>query len=300
MDKNRAIQFIRENARPIDLAVYEYFFEGKSNINVVSELRKYQNPDGGFGRGLEADYWNPNSSPIATNDALITLFKTNAFDKAEDIITGVLRYLKSHDSFDEEKKCWLFAIESNKDYPHAIWWEKNGDGISGYNPTASLAAFIVCFGGRDTYYERIIKDSFQHLKETEELGADSLKCFLLSYCFLKNHGIEEVIDLNEFKEIIIRRIETSICRDTSKYGNEYVPAPSDFFAGMFEDFITATIRELSEGEIKILERLQLKDGGFDISWDWCTEYKKEFQEARRMWRPKLTIDKLLFLRMNNK
>ena len=300
MDKKSAVQFIRESARPIDLAVYEYFFEGKSNINVVSELRKYQNPDGGFGRGLEADYWNPNSSPIATNDALITLFKTNAFIEAGDIIIGILQYLKSHDSFDEEKKCWQFAIESNRDYPHAIWWEKNGDGVSGYNPTASLAAFIVCFGGRDAYYETIIKDSFQYLIETEELGADSLKCFLLSYSFLKNHGIEDVVDLNEFKELIIRRIEVSICKDISKYGNEYVPVPSDFFAGMFSDFITETIQQLAEHEMGILDQLQLEDGGFDISWDWGTEYKSEFQEARRMWRPKLTIDKLLFLRMISK
>lgn len=294
LDKKAAINFIKENARPVDLAVFEYFFEGKENKNVVEELRKYQNEDGGFGRGLEADCWNPNSSPIATNDALLTLYKTKAFDEAEDMINGILKYLYSHEAFDEEKKCWQFAIESNKDYPHAIWWEKNGDGVSGYNPTASLAAFVLCFGKRDAFYESMIKDSFQYLLETEELGADALKCFLLSYSFLKEKGIEDVVDLNAFRELIMSRIESSICKDTSKYGKEYVPLPSDFFAGMFEEFMTDSIKELAKAEIEVLDKLQLEDGGFDISWDWCTEYKEEFKKARDMWRPKLTIDKLLF------
>lgn len=295
MDKKAAIKFIKEGARPIDLAVYEYFFEEKGNKNVVEELKKYQNADGGFGRGLEADCWNPNSSPIATNDALITLYKTKAFDQAHDMIDGILKYLYSHDSFNEEQKCWQFAIESNRDYPHAIWWEKNGDGISGYNPTASLAAFVVCFGKRDTYYESIIKDSIRYLSETEELGADSLKCFLLSYSLMKEKGIEDVVDLNAFKELLISRIESSICKDTSKYGKEYVPLPSDFFAGMFEEFMTDPIKKLAESELEILDKLQLSDGGFDISWDWGTEDKEEFKKARDMWRPKLTIDKQLFL-----
>lgn len=295
-DRKAAISFIKDNARPIDLAVFEYFFEGKDNKKVVDELRKYQNDDGGFGKGLEADCWNSNSSPIATNDALLTLYKTRAFDKAQDITEGILKYLYSHDSFDEKVKCWQFAIESNKDYPHAIWWEKNGNGVSGYNPTASLAAFVVSFGKRDPFYEFIIKESVKYLSETEELGSDSLKCFLLSYSFLKENGIEDIVNLNTFKDLIISRIEFSICKDTSKYGKEYVPLPSDFFAGMFEDFMTDSIKELALSEMKVLGELQLDDGGFDISWEWGTEYKEEFRKARDMWRPKLTIDKLLFSR----
>lgn len=31
MDKNAAIKYILENARPLDLAVYKHFFENESN-----------------------------------------------------------------------------------------------------------------------------------------------------------------------------------------------------------------------------------------------------------------------------
>jgi len=33
---------------------------------VFDVLSQYQNPDGGFGHGLEADFWNPFSSPVQT------------------------------------------------------------------------------------------------------------------------------------------------------------------------------------------------------------------------------------------
>ena len=134
MNKTSAVEFILQNARPLELAVYKYFFENKSNQAVVDELLKFQNPDGGFGNSLEPDFFNPDSSPIATNDAITTLFRVNAINKNADIVKGIVRYLESHDSFNEDKKRWLFAIDSNKNYPHAIWWEKKGDGISSFNP----------------------------------------------------------------------------------------------------------------------------------------------------------------------
>ncbi|MBR3868290.1 MAG: hypothetical protein IKM66_03165, partial [Clostridia bacterium] len=146
MDRNKAIQYILENARPLELAIYKYFFENKSNQAVIDELAKFQNADGGFGHALEPDFFNSNSSPIATNDAIITLCRVNALDRDSDIVKGIVRYLASHDSFDEDKKRWLFAIDSNKDYPHAIWWEKKGDGISKFNPSISLASFMICYG----------------------------------------------------------------------------------------------------------------------------------------------------------
>lgn len=48
MKINAARQFILKNARPIDLAVYKYFFENGSNQRVIDELSKFQNEDGGF------------------------------------------------------------------------------------------------------------------------------------------------------------------------------------------------------------------------------------------------------------
>lgn len=293
MDNQAAKRFIAVHARPLERAIYRYYFEDGTKQAVVSELKKYQNPDGGFGHGLEADNWNPNSNPIATNDTIITLHRIGALKDADDVTNGIIRYLQSHDSFDEGQRRWLFAIETNKKYPHAIWWEKNGDGLMGYNPTVSLAAFMVCFGGRTSCYEEILRDAFAYLKEKADVSGDELKCYLLCCELLNENGIIDIVDLTELKRLVKARLENAICKDSEKYGVEYVPAPSDFFTDPRPEFMSGDIRALIAAEKGTLAKIQKGDGGFDISWQWHTPYP-EFEQARQWWRAKITIDKMLF------
>ena len=257
VDRNKAIQYILENARPLELAIYKYFFENKSNQAVIDELAKFQNADGGFGHALEPDFFNSNSSPIATNDAIITLCRVNALDRDSDIVKGIVRYLASHDSFDEDKKRWLFAIDSNKDYPHAIWWEKKGDGISKFNPSISLASFMICYGTRTPLYEEIIKEGLDFLKNGEEISGDDVNCYLLAYELLTSNNINDIVDLNVFKDLLSKAIENCICKDISKYGVEYVPMPSVIFTGRYMGFITSEIKSLIAVEKDILGKLHI-------------------------------------------
>ena len=293
MNKSKAIKYITENARPLELAVFRYFFEEGSNKDVIDELSRFQNANGGFGHGLEPDFFNPNSSPIATNDAIITLSRVNALDKGSDIVKGIVRYLESHDSFDEDKKRWLFAIDSNKDYPHAIWWEKKGDGISKFNPSVSLAAFMVCYGKRTPLYEEIIKEAVEYLGN-EKISGDAVNCYLLAYELLTSNSINDIVDLNTFKALLCNAIENCICKDISKYGVEYVPMPSVIFTRKYTEFITPEIKPLINAEKDILGKLQMENGGFDITWKWYTPYTDEYEQARNWWRPRITIEKLLF------
>ena len=294
MNKNTAIKFVLENARPLDLAVYKYYFENESSQAVVDELSKFQNVDGGFGNALEPDFFNPNSSPIATNDAIITLSRVNALDRDSDIVKGIVRYLESHDSFDEDKKRWLFAIDSNKDYPHAIWWEKKGDGISKFNPSISLAAFMICYGTRTSLYEEIIKEAVTYLENSEEISGDDVNCYLLACELLTANSINDIVSLDAFKGLLCNAIENCISKDISKYGVEYVPMPSVIFTGKYMEFVTPEIKSLIVAEKDVLGKLQMEDGGFDITWKWYTPYPYEYEQARAWWRPRITIEKLLF------
>ncbi len=294
MNKNAAIKYVLQNARPLDLAVYKYFFENGSKESVIDELSKFQNADGGFGNALEPDFFNPNSSPIATNDAIITLSRVNALDRDSDIVKGIVSYLNSHDSFNEDKKRWLFAIDSNKDYPHAIWWEKKGDGISKLNPSVSLAAFMVCYGNRTPLYEEIIKEGFEYLQTGGEVSGDDINCYLFACEFLTKNSINDIVDLNVFKDLLSEAVESCICKDISKYGVEYVPMPSVFFTEKYSEFITPEIKPLITAEKDILGKLQMEDGGFDITWKWYTPYPDEYEQAKAWWRPRITVDKLIF------
>ena len=62
----RARRFALQRARPIDHARWCFHFEGAAPQDVLDILSQYQNADGGFGHALEADFWNPSSSPMQT------------------------------------------------------------------------------------------------------------------------------------------------------------------------------------------------------------------------------------------
>lgn len=143
------------------------------------------------------------------------------------------------------------------------------------------------------FYEEIIRDGIKYLEYDADVSGDSLKCYLLAYELLKSNKINKIINLDDLKDLISKRINDVICKDLNKYGVEYVPMPSDFFAGNYLEFITPETEQLIHAEKEILGKLQKEDGGFDISWEWYTPYP-EFEQARKYWRPRLTIDKLLF------
>jgi len=144
----KARTFIYRNARPIDLARFQFLFERGSAEAVLTALATYQNEDGGFGHALEADCWNPNSAPIQTWAATEILVEVGHEDAEHSIVQGILRYLGSGADFDG--RLWANEVPTNNDHPHAPWWHF-GKPVSheyDYNPTAALAGFILRFAAR--------------------------------------------------------------------------------------------------------------------------------------------------------
>lgn len=293
MDVQKAKEYIKNNGRPIEKAMYELFFENGDRNNVVEALKAFQNPDGGFGHGLEADNWDENSTPIATNDAIIYLHRAGVLEKGSDMVNDIVRYLDSRDNFDFDKNRWRFAVETTKNYPHAIWWEKTDDGVRGFNPTVSLAAFMVCFAPDRKPYEEMVRRAFEQLDNGEDFIGDDLKSYMLCYELFENNGISDVVDMDAFFERLCEKMKTVICPDTSKYGKEYVTLPSDIVP-VYRRFDIPWLSELKNAEIAILGDMQREDGGFNISWQWYTDYPTEFEQAKIWWSARLTLDKLLF------
>ena len=122
MDFERARRFIFRNARPLDFARWRFAFEGGSREDVLAALAAYQNGDGGFGHGLEADCLNPNSTPLQTWTATQILSEIGMEDAEHPLVRGILRYLETTPDFDGHRWAGLSGVRSNDDYPHAPWW----------------------------------------------------------------------------------------------------------------------------------------------------------------------------------
>lgn len=287
MNEKKAEQFILENARPIEYAEYLCRFKDGPKEAVAEALKPFQNPDGGFGHALEPDNWNPNSSPMTTNDALFHLCESGALFEAGDMLRSMASYLKG--SADPQALLWPGSLDSTKDYPHAIWWEKGENDPLTWNPGVSLAAFLVCMGEGEPWRGQVRK-AFRELEE--EGDEHTLKCFILAYRLLKAYGIQDAVDLEEARRTIEACVGATVSKDIAKYGVEYIPTPSTFPGEFLPEGMEPQIR----AELAALEKLQMEDGGFDIPWQWCTPYEKEFQQAREWWRPRFTMEKLSFYR----
>ena len=80
----KARTFMYRNARPLDLARFQYHFENGTQEAVLHALSFYQNADGGFGHAIEADNWNPNSIPLHANGANSIFREIGMTDGCED------------------------------------------------------------------------------------------------------------------------------------------------------------------------------------------------------------------------
>jgi hypothetical protein len=293
--------WIHRNAREIELAQWRYHFENGSRDSVLNALAAYQNSDGGFGHGLEADCWNPDSSPYQTLTAISILEGIGFTETAHPIVQGILRFLDSGAHYNENG--WIFSIPSNDGYAHAPWWtySANANTYESIGITAGLTAFILKHTGKDSaLYRRAVSETERLLGiifGTGKLGDMGIGgcCQLLNA--LKQTGLEQRFDLASLTERLRSLVNNSIVRDTAQwefYGvrpSNYITNPDSIY---FDDN-----RDIVETELDYLIRTKPAGGGWGITWTWFDnndKYPKEFAVSENWWKAGKAIEKLLLLR----
>lgn len=287
------------NARPLDLARWRYHFENGSQEDVINCLSYYQNADGGFGHALEADAWNPNSSPIQTWNATEILREIDLIDRNHPIIKKILTYLESGKDFNGTY--WYNTVKSNNDFPHAPWWHTESDSTchNDYNPTACLAGFIVRFSDQTSeLYKlgcRIAKEAFvQLMKNERENDMHTLHCYirLMQYC--REAAVIDVIDLDAMEEKLRQTVKDSITQDVSKWENSYICKPSQFFYSK-DSMFYAENQQIADFECEFICKSQLEDGSWDIPWGW-EDYPEEWSISKNWWKGHVVIVNLIYLK----
>lgn len=295
----KAKSFIYRNARPVDLARWQYHFEQGSVENVIKALSAFQNEDGGFGHGLEADSFNPNSTPIQTWNAVTILNEIGFTQEEHPMIQGILNYLDSGADFDEKHQQWNYCVPTNNEYPHAIWWEyKEGEVEYKYNPTAALAGFILQYAKKDsTLYQKgceITKQAYDYLMNCtplDDMHATSTFLQLYSSCIKEKI---DFINMDAFKMKLEELIRRNICSDVTKWKIEYVAKPS-FYIKSKDSLCYEEFSDLLHEECNYVKNEQLADGSYGLNWQWWTEYK-EFILSANWWKSSIIIDNILLLK----
>jgi hypothetical protein len=290
-------EWVHRNARPIDLALWQYHFEYGSKEAVISALKYYQNSDGGFGNAIDSDNWNPNSTPYNTQFVIKILRQIDFIDITHPIYQGIFSYLEKTEH--KADYGWIFTIPSNDDYPHGIWWEYNPqtNTYQSIGTTASLSGFILRYGDSES---KLYKMSFSYiemliekLKSTTEYGDMGVG----GYCELLE-DIEGAKLMDSFNYAYLRDKVSCLVRDKIRNErNNFMANPLEFVLSPNSRFYEENKEEVEAAlDLIIDQRPEL--GVWNIPWQWYNgdKYLKAFAISENWWKSFKAIEKLLQLK----
>jgi len=299
---------IYARARDLEIALFQYYLNDEDKEMALHALTIYQNRDGGFGHGLEADSLNPNSSGIQTDYAL-NIIKSLGYDSsnldevAEYVVYRALHYIFRYAA--DEEGYISATIPSNNDFPCASWWKHNEDSIKnewGYNPTASLYSHALWLTSpAHKYYKKTLKylpKCLEHYFESNDINGHELVCYLHLLDVMKKKNIMPEI-LNRFEDKINKDIDRLIISDLDKWGNQYSGSCYPVELLIYDYLVNSEERkQMIDKNLDYLITSR-EDGLWDISWNWHNDYQ-EFELQRIKWRGVISVNNLAILKKYNR
>jgi hypothetical protein len=113
----RAKHFVYQHGRLLERKLFAYCFEDGTRAACVRALRAYQNEDGGFGNGLEADLLCPDSTAIGAETAMYVLEMLDR--QCGEMVERLARWVITNQS---EEGTIPHPPKGLFDYPFQPWW----------------------------------------------------------------------------------------------------------------------------------------------------------------------------------
>lgn len=281
-------------ARPLERALYNYYFK-KGDINsIVKELMIYQNSDGGFAHGLEPDFWTPESSALATSIGLKYLKIVEHLPKGKEMIKKAIAFLEK--TYNEERKGWYSVPKSVNFYPHAPWWtydeNKEMTAIDGDwgNPTAEIVGYLKHF---KKYLVRLdikelIENAINHYNHVSDLESEHEV-----YCYIRLYNNLKAKDQARIEEKISHAVN-SLMNPHMDQWTTYVPMPINFVEYDSENMFNMRINDVNKNIDYIIDKLEEEEHIVPV-WTW-DDYEEAWDRARIYWTGVLTFETMLKLK----
>jgi hypothetical protein len=286
-----AAGFLKNGARPLEAALYAWFFEGGAAERVWTELAHFQNPDGGFGHGLEADIRLQGSSVIATTVAFQWLRELQTPADHPLVVAGC-RYLREQYAADPLN--WPIIPPSIGDAPHAPWWQYDGDLMGRLiNPRVEILGYVYDYA---THFPAVMREQLTGSVVTDLLSQpDTMEMHDLLCCLrlLETHSLPAVVR-EPLREKLTAVVNHTVERNPAQWQGYGLPplgiikSLESPFAGLF----TAEI----EANLDFLIEQQGADGTWSPAWSWGDLWPEAWAQAEREWRGVLTLDHLRVLK----
>lgn len=288
LDIEKIVHGMLHVARPLEMMRVRYIISEGTQEEVIDELIKFQNDDGGFGHGLEPDFINPHSSATQTWVACNILKEIN-IDPFHPVVIKLIDYL-AH-TFDATITRWHAIDLRNHLYPHAPWWEKEGD-LSSMNPSASLAGFIIKYGNPmlSIYAKakKVVDEALDMIIDfKKEIERHELKCLIEMLDDIGGFYLKDPKYVKAKNQMILRMDDT-IEKDEHQWFSAYVAKPSSLIK-THPSFGSEVFFDLLVSEIEHALNHQNDEHLWDITWQWSS-YKEAFEKAQKDWQSIIAYD----------
>ena len=167
IDIEAAREFIHANGRLIDRHRLATMLDGAPVEHLLTALRAYRNPDGGFGHALEPDVRCPGSQPAATLQALEVLVDAGATD--DPMVSDAADWVAS---VAEPEGGVTTVLPSAAGHPRAPWMEPStGSGFLTY----ALAGKLWQTGSGKQWLDRATEWCWDQLEGEDAADAYTVK-----------------------------------------------------------------------------------------------------------------------------
>lgn len=293
-------------ARPLELAQWRFYFNNGSMADVLTALAAFQNDDGGFANALEADNWNPTSTPMTTATAATLLHTMGFRDATHPLVQKMLTYIEAN--FGTDGDGWAACIPSNNDHPHAPWWtyiSKEALADWGYNPGLILAAFVLENAAPDSplYNKALLYATAAYKRYMEGIEPDGkpyratfremeLVCFSMLADACEAAAVPG-IDPAALRRAFNEQADLQMEKDPAKWSG-YCHPPLEFILTPASP-LYAPNKALVEQQLTFMLATRAADGVWTVPWRWA-DYPAEFAVSVQWWRGSIALRNTLSLK----
>jgi len=281
-------------ARPLELRLFEYHFEGAPAWPVIDALSEFQNDDGGFGHGLEPDAQTPASGAEATSVALLRLAEAEA-PASHPMVQSAVGYLER--TLDPERRTWQIVPDATVDTPHAPWWHPDGlaERFHGYslNPKADIVAQLYALGpaADEVWLRSLANDVVKEVRARVRTGTAPVEMHdLLCLCRLVDAANVPEDVSGELVELLTPVVESSVARTPEQFQGyglrplNVAPTPDSAFADTLAEALALNLDHVIAS--------QADDGAWWPVWSWGNDTDEAWRRSKRAWAGVLTLDAL--------
>ena len=286
-------EWVRANARPLELAKWDFLFNNGKKEKIVEEMLKYQNPDGGFGNALEPDLLLPGSSAIASGEAIFTAYKYGV-DCSEKWFAKLLDYFVS--TMQNTPSFWEFAPKEVENYPRPPWWGYGPDEKFAPNPCAIVASAMIVYGTEKhkAIGLKIAQKCFDFLLSEKHCGDHDSYCLIALVEKLKSVNSPLITD--EIISSMKRRISENVCYDESQWSG-YYPHPHQFADSPSSEWYDCVKDGIDKNLNYLLNNIN-EDGVWQPNFSWGVD-SDTAREVTKIWTGYIAVDRARILKNYN-